>query len=120
MEDAFLFFLSGIIIGIALALFMVAYVRSIVMQRIIIATRETMEEFKKHVIPCRLEFENDVIFMYRKDNGLFLGQGLTYKELEEQLEKTYPGKIFDVDIDELDEAKVISKLNERKSNVRSS
>lgn len=109
-----LFLLIGIAIGIIVTLSRIAYSNYVITKRMILSARETLDELKKRVIPCRLEFDNDVIYMYRRDNALFLGKAENFTELEDNLKKLYPDLLFDVDREEIDEARVISKLNERR------
>jgi hypothetical protein len=114
------FFILGLIIGILAYLTFTYYRRYKISTKIIKNINQTIQELKSVVVPCRLEFDDDVIFVYRKDNGLFLAKGTSFEEVEQILARTYPEKLFDVDSEEIIEAKVISKINERKSNVSAS
>jgi len=90
------------------------------MSNIVKIVQQTSQEIRERVSPCRLEFEDDVIYMYRRDDAMFLGKAKTLKELEQELIKRFPEKLFDVNSEEIVEAKLISRLNERKDNVCSS
>ncbi len=79
-----------------------------------------LEQFHRIVIPCKIEVVGDELFVYRTDNDLFLTKGLTIKELEVDLKARFPDNLFDVNQKQIDEARAISILNERKTNVSSS
>jgi len=118
--EPFVYFVVGLIFGVIAYLTFILYQRYKISTKIISNINETIQQLRSVVIPCRLEFDNDVIFVYRRDNGLFLAKGSSFQEIEQILANTYPEKLFDVDSEEIIEAKVISKINERKSNASAS
>lgn len=118
--ELFMYFIIGLICGAFAYLLFTLYQQHKISTKIISNINQTLQELKSVIIPCRLEFDDDVIFVYRKDNGLFLAKGSSFEEVERTLARTYPEKLFDVDSEEIIEAKVISKINERKSNVSAS
>lgn len=109
-------FIAGTIAGVVFIFFKVHNENKILLQK----SEDLLKEMNEKVIPCKLEFHDDVIFMYRRDTGLFLTKGNQLNELEVDLKERFPDNYFDVDQSEIDEARVISLLNERKANASSS
>jgi len=46
------------------------------------------------MIHITIEKHADMLFVYNKESQEFMGQGSTMKEVNEVLEKRYPGKLF--------------------------
>jgi hypothetical protein len=63
-----------------------------------------LEKFAKHIIEEQISTENliqitvekhnNTLFIYKKDDGQFMVQGTTFKELNDALENRFPGKRF--------------------------
>lgn len=89
-------------------------------KELIFKAQTILDSLNEVVIPCKLDIVEDTIFMYRRDNDLFVSKARTLKELQVDLKKRFPDNYFDVNQEEIDEARVISILNERKENASSS
>lgn len=109
-------FIAGSVITIAV----IAYNNYKAIKRIAISSKMALEQFHEIVIPCKIEVIGDELFIYRRDNDLFLTKGLTIKQLEVDLKARFPDNLFDVEQKQIDEARAISILNERKTNAGSS
>ena len=55
---------------------------------------EGSTETQENHIHIVIEKHNDVFYVYGKDDNQFMAQASTVKELEEALQKRYPGKKF--------------------------
>ena len=53
------------------------------------------------VINVRIERHDDMIYVYRADNGEFMAQGLNERDLSKQLASRFPGKTFAAPRDEI-------------------
>jgi septation ring formation regulator EzrA len=56
--------------------------------------KEKIDEELENLIPIKIEYDNSTFFVYNNDDHTFMAQGSTRKELENNLEKRYPGKRF--------------------------
>lgn len=63
-------------------------------------SEKIVDEFKKNVINITVEEQDGVLYIYSKE-GTFLAQGKTMQELEEILEKKFPGKFFNASPEDL-------------------
>jgi hypothetical protein len=52
------------------------------------------KEEMENMIPITIEYVDDKFYVYQQDGGVFMAQGKTRHELEENLTKRYPGKKF--------------------------
>jgi hypothetical protein len=59
------------------------------------------EEDKPNLHPITIEKHDDTIFVYDKKTKQFLAQGTSAKEVEQALEKRYPGKKYACSPEEL-------------------
>lgn len=112
--------LLGFVIGSLITILYIGYRSHKELETMYTAAREALDDLKKVIIPCRIEIVDDTIFMYRRDNDLFLSKGSTLQEMEVDLKKRFPDNYFDVKQEEIDEAKVMSLFNERKNDASSS
>lgn len=62
-----------------------------------------LEEIKKKYLPIKIEKVNDAYFVYSIPDNTFMAQGTNRKEVEENLDKRYPGKRFAATPDNLKE-----------------
>lgn len=60
-----------------------------------------VEEFKSKVVDVTVEKSNGIFYIYRKDDGTFLGQGPDIDKLSDILSEKFPGKLFNVSPEEL-------------------
>lgn len=65
--------------------------------------QEELEEIKKKYLPIKIEKVNDAYFVYSIPDNKFMAQGTNRKEVEENLDKRYPGKRFAATPDNLKE-----------------
>jgi LytS/YehU family sensor histidine kinase len=65
-------------------------------------------QVKKDMIPIVVEKHEDRLFIYHKDNHEFMAQGSTMAELNDALEKRYPGKKFSCSEEHLEAIKALS------------
>lgn len=65
--------------------------------------QEELEEIKKKYLPIKIEKVEHGYFVYSIPDNTFMAQGLNRKELEENLDKRYPGKRFAATPDNLKE-----------------
>lgn len=56
--------------------------------------KEKFEEELENMIPIKIEYDNSTFFVYNNDDNSFMAQGSSRKELEQNLEKRYPGRRF--------------------------
>jgi hypothetical protein len=56
--------------------------------------KEKIDEELENLIPIKIEYDNNTFFVYNNDDHSFMAQGASRKELENNLEKRYPGKRF--------------------------
>ena len=61
------------------------------------------EEIKKKYLPIKIEKVQHGYFVYSIPDNTFMAQGTNRKELEENLDKRYPGKKFAATPDNLKE-----------------
>jgi hypothetical protein len=59
------------------------------------------EEVPTELHPITIEKHNDTLFVYDKKTKQFLAQGTSAKEVEQALEKRYPGKKYACSPEEL-------------------
>jgi len=111
MELAYILF--GFLVGFFTMLGYTGYVKYQRAKRAYFHTKSMLDELQEKIIYCKMEFVDNEIFIYRKKDSLFLARSKDLKDLDEQLQKMHPDKYFDVDEDQIEEAKFISKLNER-------
>ena len=64
---------------------------------------QELEEIKKKYLPIKIEKVNQGYFVYSIPDNTFMAQGTNLKELEENLDKRYPGKKFAATPDNLKE-----------------
>lgn len=64
------------------------------MHNLEIDLKEKIQEEVENMIPIKIEYDNNTFFVYHNDDHSFMAQGATRKELEQNLEKRYPGKRF--------------------------
>jgi len=64
------------------------------LNRIEVHTQEQFHEEMQNMIPITIEYVDDKFYVYQQDGGVFMAQGKTRHELEENLTKRYPGKKF--------------------------
>ena len=50
------------------------------------------KELEENVISVRIERQNDVFYVYKEEDSLFLVQGKSLDEIRDQLSKRFPGK----------------------------
>lgn len=63
---------------------------------------EVMEDVKKDMINITVDFaDTGDIFIYKKEDGSYLGHGKTRNELEDMLEEKFPGKLFNASPEDL-------------------
>lgn len=111
------YILIGFFVGFFTVLGYNGYVRYKKAQRAYYEAKSMLDHLKENIVYCKIEIIDDEIFMYRKKDQMFLGKSKFLDDLDKQLQKMYPNKYFDVDDEQIEEAKFISKLNERKNNV---
>jgi hypothetical protein len=70
------------------------YQMSQILSRMEVHTQEHFEEEMENMIPINIEYHDDKFYVYQQDGGVFMAQGKTRRELEENLMKRYPGKKF--------------------------
>lgn len=64
--------------------------------------QDMIEDVKKDMINITVDFaETGDIFIYKKEDGSYLGHGKTRNELEDMLEKKFPGKLFNASPEDL-------------------
>lgn len=63
-------------------------------------SEKIVDEFKKSVINITVEEQDGILYIYSKD-GTFLAQGKTMEELEDILQKKFPGKFFNASPEDL-------------------
>jgi hypothetical protein len=64
---------------------------------------QELEQIKKKYLPIKIEKVNQGYFVYSIPDNTFMAQGNNFKELEENLDKRYPGKKFAATPDNLKE-----------------
>lgn len=47
---------------------------------------------EEDVIPVKIERENNILYVYKESDGLFLAQGKSLEEIRDLLTKRFPGK----------------------------
>lgn len=63
---------------------------------------EIIEDVKKDVINITVDFaDSGEIFIYKKEDGSYLGHAKTLKELEDTLCEKFPGKLFNASPEDL-------------------
>lgn len=63
---------------------------------------EKLAELKSRIIPSRIEEADDgSLFLYNSDTNEFLGQGKTADELETNVKKKFPNKLFNIPPEQL-------------------
>ncbi len=65
-----------------------------VMEKIVGSMEEELREQQENFIPIVIEKHNNVFYVYNKETNQFMGQGVSRKELEDILHKSFPGKRF--------------------------
>lgn len=97
--------ISGFVLGFLFALFLEwmlwSYRKSQHNKRIEEKQEQALEKFREHVIPARLEEIEGKLFLYKTD-GTYLGNGDTWKELEDNLRIRFPDKLFNVPQEQID------------------
>ena len=64
---------------------------------------QELDEIKKKYLPIKIEKVEHGYFVYSLPDNTFMAQGTNRKELEENLDKRYPGKKFAATPDNLKE-----------------
>ena len=64
---------------------------------------QELEEIKKKYLPIKIEKVEHGYFVYSLPDNTFMAQGSNRKELEDNLDKRYPGKKFAATPDNLKE-----------------
>lgn len=64
-------------------------------------SEKMVEDFKDRVVDVTVEKNGDFFYIYRKDDGTFLGQGTDIDSLSDKLIEKFPGKLFNVSPEEL-------------------
>lgn len=64
---------------------------------------EELEEIKKKYLPIKIEKVKQEYYVYSIPDNTFMAQGTNRKELEDNLDKRYPGKRFAATPDNLKE-----------------
>jgi dTDP-4-amino-4,6-dideoxygalactose transaminase len=65
--------------------------------------QQELEEIKKKYLPIKIEKVEHGYFVYSIPDNTFMAQGATRQELEQNLDKRYPGKRFAATPDNLKE-----------------
>lgn len=74
---------------------------------------ETLQEIEDKRIRIKAEIDGDMIFVYNGDTGDYMANAKSYEELEDELRKKFPGKLFDIPRDQL------LKMQKMKKTIRS-
>lgn len=62
--------------------------------RVLEQFRNEVSQERKELIPIVVEKHNDLLFVYNQENKEFMAQGSSLDEINDALEKRYPGKKF--------------------------
>ena len=65
-----------------------------VLSKFVEQAQEESKEVKKNMVRINIERHNDMFYVYDRDTNQFMAQGKTQTELEEILQKRFPGKRF--------------------------
>lgn len=120
MNELLIILIAGFVFGAISTALYVSYLFNKQKKELLLKAQIMLQSLEEVVIPCKLDIVDDIIFLYRRDNDLFLSKGRTLEELQVDLKKRFPDNYFDVNQEQIDEARVISILNERKTNASSS
>jgi hypothetical protein len=98
-------FIVGIFFGALICFVIIAAIAHIIVRirlaRLEEAIKAGVKKFREHVIPSRIEEVNGMIYLYNRETEEFLGQGVTFEELNNSVKARYPNKLFDVNQGEL-------------------
>jgi hypothetical protein len=83
-----------IIIAFAIGWFAREWLAMYQMSKILRRMEIHVDEEMENMIPINIEYVDDKFYVYQQDGEVFMAQGKTRKELEENLMKRYPGKKF--------------------------
>jgi len=81
----------------------IAEVRKMQQEETLEVLQEHIDEIKKKYLPIKIEKVDHGYFVYSLPDNTFMAQGTNRKELEENLDKRYPGKKFAATPDNLKE-----------------
>ncbi|ATV46377.1 hypothetical protein [Lake Baikal phage Baikal-20-5m-C28] len=92
----------GLLVGVAIPVlwFWLTLVKNIKIEQ---ATSAGLSKFRETVVPSRLEEYGGMLFLYNKETNEYIGQGLTLAELERNVKKRFPEKLFNVKQEEIDQ-----------------
>ena len=68
---------------------------------------QTEQVSTEDLIQITVEKHNNTLFIYKKDDGQFMVQGTSFKELNDALESRFPGKRFACSEEHLDIIKAL-------------
>jgi hypothetical protein len=83
-----------IIIALAVGWFAREWLALYQMNRLMNRIEVHVDEEMENLIPITIEYVDDKFYVYQQDGEVFMAQGKTRHELEENLMKRYPGKKF--------------------------
>jgi len=81
----------------------ISEVRKMQQEETLEVLQEHIDEIKKKYLPIKIEKVDHGYFVYSLPDNTFMAQGTNRKELEENLDKRYPGKKFAATPDNLKE-----------------
>jgi len=81
----------------------IAEVRKMQQEETLEVLQEHIDEIKKKYLPIKIEKVEHGFFVYSLPDNTFMAQGSNRNELEENLDKRYPGKKFAATPDNLKE-----------------
>jgi hypothetical protein len=100
-----MFELSLIVIGIIVGFFLTRVCDAAVVLKQSHELEEKLKarltEIKERIINSRIEKVADSLCLYNRDTNEFLGQGKNMDELEENVKRAYPNKLFNVPADQI-------------------
>lgn len=102
MEE-FLILIGGFALGWILREFVAVYRMRNMMDQFEYHVQEHIEHEMENMIPITIEYHDDKFYVYQQDDGVFMAQGTSRNELEENLSKRYPGKKFAANTSNLQE-----------------
>ena len=83
-----------IIIALAVGWFAREWLALYQMNKVMSRMEIHLDEEMENMIPITIEYVDDKFYVYQQEGGVFMAQGKTRRELEENLMKRYPGKKF--------------------------
>jgi signal transduction histidine kinase len=71
--------------------------------------QEVVDEIGDRRVRIKAEIDDGIIFVYDSETGEYMAHANSYEDIEEELSKKFPGKLFDIPGDQLLKMKMMKK-----------